>query len=253
MEKDIILLLAGFIVGAMNAIAGGGMLIGFPVLIALGMPPLIANGTGNIVTFPGQVTSAIGYWKYLRKVPLRYALLLVPVIVGTALGALTLRHTPADHFARIVPGLVLFGVALFAVQPLLHFHLHRHVKGRVRTALPMIILGLAIVPLSFYGGYFGAGYGFMMLAFLGFTNLPDTHMINGMKNVSAIFVSGVSVLCLYGAHIIDWRTGLVMAVGTATGGYLGARGAQKVSSHWLRICIICIGLCAVAYLALRQY
>jgi uncharacterized membrane protein YfcA len=253
MEKDIILLLAGFIVGAMNAIAGGGMLVGFPVLVALGVPPLIANATGNVVTWPGQLSSAIGYRKYLRKVPRVYLWLIPLIVVGAALGALTLRFTPASDFERMVPGLVLFGVALFAFQPLMHFHLHRYLRGRAKTQLPVLLLGIAMIPLCFYGGYFGAGYGFLMLAFLGFANLHDTHMINAMKNVSAIFVSGTSMICLYGAHLIDWRTGLVMAVGSTTGGYIGARQAQRVSSHWLRIVIVCIGLAAVVYLVVREY
>lgn len=253
MEKDIVLLLAGFVVGAMNAIAGGGMLVGFPVLIALGVPPLMANATGNVVTSPGQLASALGYWKYLRRVPKRYAWLILPIIAGAAAGSLALRNTSPHDFAKLVPGLVLFGVALFAFQPLMHFHLHRQLKGRAKTILPFILLAIAIIPLSFYGGYFGAGYGFIMLAFLGFTNLPDAHMINAMKNVSAIFVSATSVVCLYSAHIIHWQTGLIMAAGSITGGYTGARSAQKVSSHWLRVCIIAIGLSAVVYLYLHQY
>ncbi|MEJ0072500.1 MAG: sulfite exporter TauE/SafE family protein [Candidatus Saccharibacteria bacterium] len=253
MEKDIALLLAGFVVGAMNAIAGGGMLVGFPVLIALGVPPLMANATGSVVTWPGQVTSAIGYWKYLKRVPLRYALFIFPVVTGAALGALTLRNTSAHDFTSIVPELVLFGVLLFAFQPFLHFHLHLHVKGIRRSWLPMVLIGFIMLPLSFYGGFFGAGYGFIMLGLLGFTNMPDTHMMNAMKNVSAIFLSGTSILCLYSSHLIQWRTGLVMAAGATIGGYCGARSAQKVSSHWLRITIIAIGLSAVVYLALRQY
>ena len=253
MEKDIALVLVGFVVGAMNAIAGGGMLVGFPVLVALGVPPIAANATGAVITAPGQLASAIGYWKYLRKVPLRYTWLLAPAVVGSAMGALTLRNTSPHDFARLVPMLVLFGVGLFAFQPLLHFHLHRHLKGRTKTVLPLVILGLAMIPLCFYGGYFGAGYGFLMLAFLGFTNLQDTHMVNAMKNVSAIFVSSTSIICLYGTHLIQWRTGLVTAIGTITGGFLGARGAQKVSNHWLRVSIIVIGLAAVVYLAFQQY
>jgi uncharacterized membrane protein YfcA len=253
MEKDIILLLVGIVVGSMNAIAGGGMLIGFPVMLALGIPPITANAVGNVVTGPGQLASAFGYRNYLRKVPLYYAWLLLPIIAGSAVGAFILRHTSAQDFASIVPGLVLFGVVLFAFQPLMHFHLHRHLKGRAKTALPLVLLAAAILPLSIYGGYFGAGYGFIMLAFLGFTNLPDTHTINAMKNVAAIFVSGTTIVCLYTAHLIDWRVGLVMAAGSTVGGYVGARSAQKVSSHWLRIIIICVGLTAVIYLGLRQY
>lgn len=253
MEKDIILLVAGFIVGAMNAIAGGGMLVGFPVLIGLGVPPLLANATSSIITLPGQIASAFGYRSYLKRVPKRYAWLLVPCVLGAAAGALTLRHTPADDFAKIVPLLVLFGVVLFTFQPLMHFHLHEHVKGRSRAWLPIALIGLAIIPISFYGGYFGAGYGFMMLAFLGLTNLSDAHMMNSMKNVAATFVGATSVVCLFSAHLIQWRTGLIMAVGSVLGGYFGACGAQKVSSHGLRIAIIVIGMAAVICLGIRQY
>jgi len=253
MIKDIVLLLAGCIVGTMNAIAGGGMLVGFPTLIALGVPPLFANATANIVTLPGQIASAFGYRRYLRKVPPRFLLLLLPVVLGAAAGALTLRHTSETDFAKVVPMLLLFGVGLFIVQPFLHFHLHAHVKGKRRSWLPMVLLGIAVVPLSFYGGYFGAGYGFMMLAFLGFTSLPDTHMMNAMKNVAASFVAGVSIACLYTSGLIRWETGLIMATGSAIGGYTGARAAQRLSGHWLRIVIILIGLAAVVYLGIRQY
>ncbi len=253
MEKDIVLLVAGFVVGAMNAIAGGGMLVGFPVLVALGIPPIMANATGSVVSAPGQLSSAYGYRRYLSKVPVGYALLLVPVALGCAAGALTLRQTSAEHFAKMVPVLVLFGVLLFAFQPFLHFHLHKHISKRLRRVQPMVWFGLAMIPLSFYGGYFGAGFGFMMLAFLGMTNLHDTHMMNAMKNVTGIVIASTSMVCLFGSHLIDWRHGLVMAVGSTVGGYVGARSAQKVSSHWLRWIIICIGLAAVIYLAICEY
>ena len=253
MEKDIALVVAGFMVGAMNAIAGGGMLIGFPILVALGIPPLLANATANVVTAPGQLASAYGYREYIKRVPRRYAWLLLPIVLGAVAGALSLRHTSADNFAKLVPLLVLFGVGLFTFQPLLHFHLHSHLTGRRRALLPIVLLGLAMLPLSYYGGYFGAGYGFMMLAFLGFTNLQDTHMMNGMKNIAATFVAVSSIVCLFGSHLIQWREGAIMAVGAVAGGYLGARSAQKVSSQWLRGSIITIGMTAVVCLTLRQY
>jgi len=240
-------------VGAMNAIAGGGMLIGFPVLIALGLPPLVANATGYIVAIPGQVTSIVGYRTYLKKVPRVYAWLLVPLLIGSTLGVLALRNTSPEDFAQMVPALVGFGVALFAFQPLMHFHLHRHLKGRAKTALPLVLLGIAMLPLGYYGGYFGVGYGFIMLAFLGFTNLHDAHVMNAMKNVSAICLSTVTMLLLTGSGLIDWRTGLVMGAGSAVGGYVGSKYSQKVSSHWLRIVIVVIGIAAVFYLARLEY
>ncbi|MGH7241605.1 MAG: TSUP family transporter, partial [Candidatus Saccharimonadales bacterium] len=118
----------------------------------------------------------------------------------------------------------------------------------------LVIVGLSMIPLSIYGGYFGAGFGFIMLAFLGFTRLHDhIHRMNALKNISVIFLSATSLLMLLGSHLIDWRHGLVMAAGNLVGGYVGATGIQKVSSHALRIMIVVFGIGAAAYLALRTY
>lgn len=255
MEKDVLLVVAGFVVGGMNAIAGGGMLIGFPLLIALGIPPIVANATGAVVTIPGQMTSAFSYRKFLARVPRRFILLIIPCLLGGVAGALVLRHIPPDHFAKIIPALVLFGVVLFAVQPFLHVHLHRHVTNTSKNQklLPLLILAVAILPVTFYGSFFGPGYGFLLLAFLGFTSLKDTHMMNAMKNVSAIFVAGTSLVVLLGSHLINWRVGLIMAAGAAAGGYAGAHYSQKVSSHWLRVIIIVIGISAAIYLGAQEY
>ena len=250
---EIILFLTGLTVGAMNAVAGGGMLLGFPVMVALGIPPLTANVTANLVTAPGQLASAWGYRKYLRKVPKRFALLAPPLALGAVAGAITLRQTSANDFARLVPLLVLFGVVLFTVQPLLHFHLRQHLRGKHKTIIPLLLIALAMIPLSFYGGYFGAGFGFMMLAFLSFANLHDTHMMNAMKNVGAAIVSTTALLCLHNTGLFNWRLGAIMAVGAVIGGYSGARLSQRLSSHWLRIAVIVIGLSAVVYLGLQRY
>lgn len=248
-----VLCLIGLVVGSMNAIAGGGMLIGFPLMIAFGVPPLVANATANMVTPGGQIASAFAYRKYLRKVPKFYALLLIPVALGSAAGALLLRKTSAEHFANMVPELILFAIVLFALQPFLHFHLHKHIHSKVRRWLPFILIALALLPVSIYGGYFGAGYGFIMLAFLGFTKIHEMHQMNAMKNIANIFVAGISLLCLWTAHLVNWRVGLAMAIGTTLGGYIGARLSQRVSSHALRIVVIVIGLAATVYLAMRHY
>jgi uncharacterized membrane protein YfcA len=253
MTLIILYLAVGFIVGAMNAIAGGGMLVGFPVLIATGLPPIVANASASVVSPFGQLSSAYGYRAYLRKVPKRYALLLIPTIIGGAAGALALRQTPPEQFAHFIPILVLFGVALFTFQPLLHFHLHNHLRGRNKSLVPIVLVAVAILPLSIYGGYFGAGYGFMMLAFLGFTNLHDTHMMNAMKNVCAAVLSLTCLVFLSTSGLIDWRVGIIMATGCLIGGYVGSRSAQRFSPHILRAIIIAIGLCAVVYLFRLEY
>ncbi|MBP9853147.1 sulfite exporter TauE/SafE family protein [Candidatus Saccharibacteria bacterium] len=252
MQNDIIIFIIGVIVGGMNSIAGGGMLIGFPVLTMLGIPPLVANATGHLATTGGLFSATFGYREYLRKVPRRYALLLAPVALAAAAGTFYLRSTPAEQFKTYVPLLLLFGVALFAFQPLLHFHLYRHIHGHTSRLLPIILVGLALIPICFYGGYFGVGFGFLMLAFLGFTSIRDAHMMNAIKNLTACVVGVVSIICLTGSGLIDWRVGCIMLAGTTLGGFFGSRMAQKVSSHLLRIVITIIGIAAAVYFALSS-
>jgi uncharacterized membrane protein YfcA len=253
MQHDIILFLAGLFVGAMNSIAGGGMLLGFPIMLATGLSPLVANVTANVVIFPGSFTSAYGYRNYLRKIPKRYLLLLIPCVIGGTTGALILRNTTSDRFQDIVPGLVLFAVVLFAFQPFLHKYLHTHIRKKHKAVKPLVVIGLALLPVATYGGYFGAGFGFIMLAFLGFTRLHEIHMMNGMKNLASVSIALVSLLVLIPTGLIDWESGLVMAAGAALGGYYGALYSQKISGHTLRIVVIAIGLCTATYLGLRTY
>ncbi|HWT56059.1 MAG TPA: sulfite exporter TauE/SafE family protein [Candidatus Microsaccharimonas sp.] len=253
MLKDILLLGAGFVVGCMNAIAGGGMLIGFPILLACGIPALNANATSGLIVLPGQFTSALGYRNYLRKTPRKYAWLLVPCVLGAPIGAYFLRHTPGSKFEEFVPGLILFAVALFAFQPFLHAYLHKHMRTRSKRVKPLVIIGLCMLPVAVYGGYFGAGLGFIMLAFLGFTKIHDAHQMNAMKNVAATVMCLCSLIVLAPGSFINWHAGLLMAVGGSVGGYCGARYAQKVSNHAIRIVVIFIGIVTATYLAARSY
>jgi uncharacterized membrane protein YfcA len=250
---DFGLFVVGIVVGGMNAIAGGGMLIGFPILLAVGLPALVANATAAIITLPGQISSAYGYRKFLRKVPKSYLWLLVPCAAGAFMGATLLRNTSSKRFAELVPALILLAVVLFALQPFIKLQLHRHLHGKVKNLRPLLIIGISLFPLSIYGGYFGAGFGFVMLALLSFTKLHDLHQINGMKNLGAVAIAGTSVVTLYTSGLIDWHHGLVMAVGSLLGGYYGSRAAQKVSSHALRIVVIVIGIVTTIYLAFRTY
>lgn len=250
---EILLFVVGIIVGAMNSVAGGGMLIGFPALLAVGVPPLVANATGNLVTLPGQLASAFGYRKYLRKLPRRYLVLLIPCLVGSVAGALVLRNTSHAQFETIVPVLIFAAVALFAVQPFLHFHLHRHITKRSRKPHVLVLISIALLPVSFYGGYFGPGFGFIMLAFLGFTSIRDVHKMNALKNIGSAVICLSSFFCLWGAGLFNWRYGLVMACGSVIGGYSGARLAQRFSSHTIRIIVIVIGFTAAGYLAYKAY
>jgi len=253
MLQDILLVLVGIVVGSMNAIAGGGTLIGFPMLLAVGLPALAANITSNIVVLPGSLSSAFGYRSYIRKVPIRYALLMIPCIIGATIGALLLRNTPSARFGQLIPFLVLFSVILFAFQPLIHFHLHRHIHGKSKGYLPLLFIGIALLPVAVYGGYFGAGFGFIMLAFLGFTSLHDIHQMNGLKNIAGACMSLTSIIVLFSTHLINWRYGLLMGFGAMIGGFFGSKFSQRISTHAVRIIVIVIGVVTATYLSLRSY
>ena len=114
-------------------------------------------------------------------------------------------------------------------------------------------MGFIILPIAAYGGFFGPGFGFLMLAFLGFTTLKDVHQMNGIKSFAGGTCAFAAAVTLSGSHLIDWRTGAVMAVGSCLGGYGGARLSQRFSSHASRIIVIVIGLMAAVYLAVRTY
>ena len=250
---ELIVFAVGIIVGAMNAIAGGGMLIGFPVLLAVGLSPLVANVTANVVLLPGQMTSAYSYRKYLKKLPSRYLLLLIPCLIGAAIGALLLRHTSSSQFQHLVPALIMFAVLLFTFQPFLQHHLRLHIAGKRGSDKRLLLIALAVLPTAIYGGYFGAGFGFIMLAFLSFTKLHDLHQMNGLKNLAGMTIAAVCIVVLYSTHLINWPIGLAMAAGNGIGGYYGARMSQRFSSHAIRIVVIAIGLVCATYLCLRAY
>jgi uncharacterized membrane protein YfcA len=250
---EIILFVVGIIVGAMNSVAGGGMLIGFPIMLGVGMPPLIATATTNLVVLPGQLASAYGYRKYLHKLSRKYLLLLIPCIIGASIGATILRHTSSARFSHLAPLLILFAVILFSAQPFLHLHLHRHISKKSKNNQALVLIGLALLPVAIYAGYFGPGFGFVMLAFLGFTSLRDVHKMNGLKNLAGAGIAVAAIACLFSAHLFNWPLGLSMALGCTIGGYSGSRISVHFSTHVIRIVVIAIGFSSAAYLAIRTY
>ena len=252
MLDDCLLLLAGFLVGAMNAIAGGGMFLGFPVIIAFGhVSALIANATANVSVLPGSISSAYGYRKQFKKIPKVFFLLLLPALFGSAIGALLLLHTSANNFESFVPWLLLFAVLLFTIQPWFYDKLKKRFKRKnsQQDIRIIIFIGLGLIPLAIYGGYFGAGFGFVMLAFLGFTELHSfVHRMNAVKNLLSVSITFVDIVLLFNSNLINWHIGIITAIGSSLGGYFGATYIQKVNTRIIRIAIIIIGLAATIYL-----
>jgi uncharacterized membrane protein YfcA len=244
------LFIACLIAGLVNSVAGGGILVVFPALLAAGLSPITANATSNLISWPGALSSAYGYRKKLRKLPAKYLLLLIPCFIGAIIGAYLLERTGSSQFTRDVPYLVLAAVGLFIFQPFLH----RRLAGNLvkhRNA-PLVIIGIALLPMAIYGGYFGAGFGFLMLAFLGFTRITSMHQINGLKNLASATITIVCTVYFGVTGLIDWHYAPVMITGSLFGGYLGARWAQKVNPRIVHNCIVALGLFVAVVLFVKS-
>ncbi len=254
MLTDALLFVIGAAVGVMNAVAGGGGLIGFPILMSVGgLSALSANATSYLVVMPGQFAAAIGYREYLRKIPKHYAWLLIPCALGAGVGSFALRHTSNQSFSDLVPELIIVAIGLFAFQPFLQKHFHKYLTKRVKHVRPFAAAALVLFLMSIYGGFFGPGFGFILLAALSFTRLNHMHQMNGLKNIATVVMSLASLAILSQGSFVDWRAGSIMAIGSLLGGYGGARFSQKAPSNISRIVVITIGGIATAYLAVRNY
>ncbi len=241
--------------GIVNSIAGGGTLLTFPSLIALGVPPLIANATSTVALWPGAVSSMYGYRNQLRGLKRWAGIFAVPSLIGGGVGGWLLLKTPPSRFEHIVPWLVLGATALFAVQG--------PITRRLRPARPRDpdeeqddsfapSHGKGALACQFlvgvYGGYFGAGIGILMLAVLGFMGFTNIHRMNGLKNWGGLCINFVAAVMFAVSGIVDWAVALAMAIGATSGGYLAARFVQRVPQQMVRNAIIFIGIAAGVWL-----
>jgi uncharacterized membrane protein YfcA len=228
-----LVVISALIGGVMNSIAGGGTLLTFPALIALGVPAINANATSTVALWPGAVGSMWGYRGELTGARGWVIGLSLPSLLGGAVGALLLMWTPAERFAALVPWLVLAATVLFSIQrPVMRwFARHRtaeSVDDAERTSgwLPPTILI----------------YQFLMLAALGFMGLTNIHRMNGLKNWGGMCMNGVAAAMFAVSSLVSWPVALAMAVGAVSGGYLGSRTAQRVPQQLVRNAVVAIGL-----------
>ena len=243
--------LAAALAAVMNAIAGGGTLITFPALVALGVPTIVANATSTVALWPGTMASMWGYRAELVGARRWATAFAVPSFAGGVVGAILLLQTPEKRFAALVPWLILGATALFLFQrPLMRLlfsagSVRRAISGADGHLLPPSASFLAYQFLvSVYGGYFGAGAGILMLAALGLMGLTNIHQMNGLKNWGGGVMNLVAVVIFAFSGIVNWPVALSMAVGAGIGGFAGSRLAQRVGQQWVRRAIVFIGLAA---------
>jgi hypothetical protein len=222
------------------------------ILLTSGLSPVVASATASLNVLPGSAASAYGYHDHIRKIPRSYFWLILPCFIGSIGGNYLLIHTKPHIFAKLAPWFVLSAVALLAVQSRLHRWLTQQTKKRKIHWHTLPLLCLFALPISLYCGFFGVGYGIMMLALLGFTALTSIHQMNGLRNCCGVVMSAGSVMYLGHAGLLHWQSGLVMACGTTLGGYTGSRLSQQVSAHVVHDITIVIGLIISIVLLVKQ-
>ena len=238
-----LLFLAGFLSGAVNAVAGGGTFITFGAMTLVGLPPIVANATSAVTQFPGYITSTLAYWTDIRHF-WRGALLLCLISAAGALaGALILLALSNPSFRVLVPWLLLAATALFAAGP----WLKPAPRPDAEASVGSLAGSVAQFATAIYGGFFGAGMGVMMLATLGLTQAGDYHRLNALKNMLAVVIAAIAIIVFVSGGVIAWPQAIVMIPGGALGGYAGVWIAKRVPQNAVRGFVIAVGLFLAFY------
>ncbi|MFG2331468.1 sulfite exporter TauE/SafE family protein [Streptomyces sp. NPDC048604] len=244
---------AGIGAGTINTIVGSGTLITFPVLLLTGLPPVTATVSNALGLIPGSISGAIGYREELKGQRRRVLRLSAVAACGGLCGAILLLMLPPRAFETIVPVLVALALVLVVLQP----RISKAVQARrARTGAqgdpdggPLLLTGLFLA--SVYGGYFTAAQGIIYLSLMGMLLTDTLQRLNAVKNVLAAVVNSIAALFFLFVADFDWTAVLLIAVGSAIGGQIGAKVGRRLPAPVLRGVIVAVGLTAIAQLLLR--
>jgi uncharacterized membrane protein YfcA len=232
--------------GLVNALAGGGTLITFPMLIAVGVPPVAANVTNTVALCPGYLGATFAQMKDLRDQKRTLLFLLPTGLLGGIAGAILLLHTSDKTFQKLIPYLILFAVVLLAFQDQLRIRVMGRFSNQGRKHLSAAWAILPVIPAAIYGGYFGAGVSVMVLAVIGLVLEDSFTRLNALKQAISFSINiAAAVFFLFSGQVV-WLAALVMAIGALGGGALGGRLAGRIKPIVLRRIVIAIGLLVAA-------
>ncbi len=235
----ILLVLGGVGAGIFNGVAGGGSLISFPLLLALGYPALTANITNTVGIWPGYLASPAGYRREIGDQRSRLLRLSPVALAGGIAGAALLLTTSETTFENVVPWLVLGAAALFAVQPVLRRALDR---GSAHPRTRPVLLVVGVFAASVYGGYFGAAMGVMFLAVLGLALPLSIAHTSGLRAVLSMIVNGIAAVVFVVHGGLAWEAAGWLALGSLFGGFAGARLALALPATALRVVVVLVGV-----------
>lgn len=250
--EQLLVLAAGLCSGVLTSTVGVASLLSFPVLLALGLPPVVANATNATGLAPAGLSGSWGYRAELREQPRVAWVVIVTCAGGSVLGAALLLVLDPGVFEAVVPWLILVTCLLVGVQPWLSGWLRRRAEARGRTRGPRTDAGplttLAAVGVGVYGGYFGAGSGVMMMAVLGFGTDLDLRVVNALKTLAVAAANGVAAVVFMAVADLDWSAVGLLALGSVVGGYVGARVGRHLPPTLLRAAIVVAGIVAAVVL-----
>ncbi|HEY8577447.1 MAG TPA: sulfite exporter TauE/SafE family protein [Devosia sp.] len=248
MIETLFLLIAGFLGGAVNSLAGGGSFIVFPALLFVGVPPVVANASNTYAALPGYASGAWGYWHAMAAYKDRLVLYGVMSAVFGYVGAELLLVVSDELFSLVVPWLMAFAVLLFAFGNRINaFVASRHGGGRGMKLLGRAVLLVFLAVVCIYGGFFNAGLGILLLAFLATAGMSDIHAMNGLKLYVSAVVAMVAVARFAVSGSIDWYHGSIALAGVVIGGYVAARNAHHIPAQWIRMAVIAYGVFMTGY------
>jgi len=235
----------GVVSGTVNVVAGAGSLLTYPMLVVLGLPPVMANVTNDIGIAPGNLSGVMGLRGELAGQRQLLYRLVPRAMVGSVVGAAALLLAPGSAFAWVAPPLLLLASGLTLAQPALA----RHTRGRGRRGR---MLDLSVNATSVYGGYFGTGIGLIFIAVLGLFRDETPAQLNAVKTILQFVSNGLAGVVFALVAPVDWPAAAALACGSIVGGQVGVRVARHISASMLRTIVATIGIGAAAWLASRQ-
>jgi uncharacterized membrane protein YfcA len=237
-----------FLAGGINSIAGGGSLILFPTLVALGLPTVDANVTNSVAQWPGYIGGVVGFREEYAGQRSRLVRFGSVAVLGGIAGSVLLLTTPSEAFDLVVPVLVLLASLLLAVQPLLTTRLRRGEDTAAHRDPGWLYVALFLATV--YGGYFGGALGVILVGVLGLA-LHRLKLANALKSALSAVTATVTVVVFGIFGPVHWLVVAVAAPASLLGGFLGARLATRIPSRPLRVLIVAFGVAVSIYLFLR--
>lgn len=239
--------MAAVAAGAVNAVAGGGTLISFPVLLALGVPPIAANVTNAVALCPGYFGATLAQRRNLQDQHRRLWICIPAGLIGGLVGGMILLRTGERTFQALVPYMLFIASALLAVQDRVRAAVTRRLSNLQHARHAAVAIAIAVALAGVYGGFFSAGMSVIILAVLGMT-LDDTlTRLNALKQAVSFSVNiAAAVFFLFSGHVL-WIVAAVMAAGALIGGAMGGQVASRMKPTALRWVVVAVGFALAAY------